>query len=164
MKVLNSSTLQDAFIRCSKYSHYKVDIILQTSKDVMNFADEIKSLFETNSLPGVYRITSAKYHIFRITFKNESTIEVVPATDMHMRGIRYHELLYDDSVIMSEEVHDILISRMVPFKSEAYKIIDVEPMDEKSRLIDTFCRSLFGETPCESEELDSFLSSFVINS
>lgn len=172
MKVLNSGTLQDAFIRCNEYGHYKVDIILQTGEDVMNFADEIRHILDIGGIPNVDKLTRSGNHIIRIVFKNKSTVEVMPVTSVaDIRGIRYHELLYDESVIMSEEVYDILRNRMVPFRSGAYESIDGEPADEKSRLIDTFRKSfnrhakqMFGEAPVESKELDSFLNSFVINS
>lgn len=164
MQSLTSQTFAETMTLCGENRHYKVCIVFDTRKAMIEF---IEALRESGNIPNVRRAIINRADGGRLEFFNGSVLEIILGTARNIRSRRCN--LFIASGVFDLELLAYMELSAVPYRATA---------SAEERFFDT---ALFGirshqqtdwvssnddfieSTDEVSEELDAFLGSFVIS-
>lgn len=147
MHILTPESLAGILTICSENDHYKACIAFDDRNSMNEFVSEINAIDE---IPNVRGVISFVMDYGKLEFLNGSVIEIIIATENNLRGKRYNQIVIAGD--FKRELLSYLQSIVIPYKHT----MSFEHEYESIWLINQ-------EEPESSEELNTFLSSFVIN-
>lgn len=153
MEVLTGISLYGAMIRCRDNKNYKAIVVFATLANAKDFTKELaKELCHSCFAPEIDNVVVG-FRNSSVNFKNGSRIELTTLTE-NARGNKCNEVICESGVdITDDRVRDLLQCMLVPYKCEAYEIMDNHPLGSSKR---------HEEATQRSEELDEFLQTFSI--
>lgn len=165
MQSLTPQTFAEAMTLCGENSHYKAGIIFDKREAMVEFISELR---EIGNIPSVRRAITRRTDYGRLEFFNGSVIEIIPGTEVNLRGRRYNQVIA--SGVFDRELRSRLEYMTVPYRttaSMAEQFVDAALFGMRSRQQTQWATTeadLPADTSDEtSEELDAFLDSFSVN-
>lgn len=162
---LSSQTFADAMMLCSKNSCYKVCVVFDDRSAMTEFLDELR---EAGNIPNVRRAITRRTDYGRLEFFNGSMIEIIPGTENNICGKRCNQLItsgvFDREFLACMERMVCLYRRNVlvdelPFNPDLIGM----PHTNRTNWVLSEDTSLAESFDDGSEELDTFLDSFIID-
>lgn len=165
MQNLTSQTFTEAMTLCSENSNYKAGIIFDTEKAMVDFIAELR---EVGNIPNVRRALTRRTDYGRLEFFNGSVLEIIPGTEVNLRGRRYNQVIA--SGVFDRELLKRMEYMTVPYRTTASfseQFFDAALYSMRARQ-KTQWATTDADLPTDSldetsEELDAFLDSFSVN-
>ena len=165
MQSLTLGALVEAMALCCKNINYKVCIVFASRSAMLEFIAELR---KAGRIPNVRRAITCRTDCARLDFFNGSVIEILPMTESNLRGKKCNRLIV--SGVSNDEVQRRLEMMLFPYRSDEYgteRVSNAALLGLRSQKKTTWQVSdeaLPIETETEqSEALDAFLDSFVVN-
>lgn len=164
MKSLTSQTFAEAMTLCSKCRHYKVCVVFDNRSAMTEFLDELR---EVGNIPNVKRAITRRTDYGRLEFFNGSMIEIIPGTESNIRDRKCNRIITSGAF---DREFLARIERMV-FPRRISATVDERPFNvefdihfrNQTEWVLSEDDSLAESFNDGSEELDTFLDSFIIN-
>lgn len=139
---------------CSEHNHYKVCVVFDTRKAMIEFIEE---LIKIGDIPDVGRVITRRTVYGRYKFFNGSVLEIITVTENNLRGRKCNQLIA--SGVFDRETQARMERMIVPYR--ALDSITDWKMEYEALWYDN--DDLPTEPFEESEELAAFLDSFAVS-
>lgn len=176
VEYLNETTFEEMLTQCGRHSNYEGVIALSDRAKISSFTDEIMRLHSLNRIPFL-RDVRQRYNHSLVRFTNRSSIEITTA-DTLRNGERYHAILIDED-IRDHAFVDYMKAYEKNYEPDIFRDAIYEWQEDFLRKQRDFYNThAVGDwwvyTPpkpvdpmenvTDTNELDSFLKEFVVNS
>lgn len=121
LKVINEESLNGLFFNCYKNPGYRGAIMFRNEADLTQFVSDLSVIDDNDKIPGVNEVVSASAENGYITFKNDSTINLLTQYNPErIRGRRFNNAIIDGAICDFDAIR-YLQDTIVDYSNDYYE-------------------------------------------